>query len=124
MIGKETLDRQLYLRLLAAPVALGVASLLIHPFGDVRSRHSVSPLLAGTEIDPATVRIIERSCRNCHSEQTAWPWYSYFAPLSWLMEKDVRDARGRMNLSRWSENSPERKHELLTEIAAAIRSHQ
>jgi hypothetical protein len=42
-----------------------------------------------------------RSCMDCHSNKTAWPWYSYVAPVSWLVESDVRRGKDRMNLSDW-----------------------
>src|SRR5262249_38794214 len=45
--------------------------------------------------------ILHRVCRDCHTEQTVWPWYSNFAPTLWLMAADVNAGRERMNLSRW-----------------------
>jgi hypothetical protein len=74
--------------------------------------------------DPSVVRIIERSCQNCHSERTAWPWYSYVAPMSWLIENDVQQARSHMNLSRWDEYGLEKKQAILTELGAVVRSRQ
>jgi Haem-binding domain len=37
-----------------------------------------------TEIQaPAQVQaILRRSCYNCHSNETGWPWYSHVAPVS------------------------------------------
>ena len=121
---KGTLNRGLRATLLAGVVAVGFASLLIHPFGDMKAHRSLNPLLTGADVNPAIIQILERSCQNCHSEKTEWPWYSYVAPVSWLIEKDVHDARSHMNLSRWSEYSRERKQELLTRLAAAVRSRQ
>src|ERR1700757_4452183 len=79
---------------------LAVASALVHPFG--RTSNSVEPLLVGADVDPALVRVLEKSCQNCHSERTQWPWYSYVAPLSWLIERDVHNGRSHMNLSDWA----------------------
>ncbi len=54
-------------------------------------------------IVPANIHaILQRSCKDCHSDETHWPWYSYVAPVSWLVAFDVHDARGEVNLSRWS----------------------
>jgi len=74
-----------------------VASAFIHPFG--LKTNSAGPLLSGADVDPAVVRILEKSCQNCYSERTEWPWYSYVAPMSWLIEKDVHEARSHLNLS-------------------------
>lgn len=43
--------------------------------------------------------IIERSCNDCHSYATRWPWYSNIAPVSWLVADDVQEARKHLNLS-------------------------
>lgn len=110
--------------LVAGVIVVGLASLLVHPFGPVKARTSNNLPLAGAVIDPETAQIMERSCQNCHSERTDWPWYSYIAPVSWLIESDVLKARSHMNLSRWDDYSLEKKQELLTELAAAVRSRQ
>ncbi len=64
---------------------------------------------------PATVTpILERSCGDCHSNQTVWPWYSHVAPLSWLVVDDVNEGRRHLNFSDWlAQESPEEAAEHL-----------
>lgn len=51
---------------------------------------------------PAPVQaVVNRSCKDCHSAETAWPWYSRIAPVSWLVERDVREGRKRLDFSKW-----------------------
>jgi hypothetical protein len=121
---EEALNRRLRVTLLAGVVAVAFVSLLVHPFGDLKACRSLNPLLAGADVNPAIRQILEKSCQNCHSEKTEWPWYSYVVPVSWLIERDVHDARSHMNLSRWGEYGLERRQELLTRLAAAVRSRQ
>ena len=121
---ENKLKKFLRTSLVTAVIILGVASLLIHPYGAVRAHASVEPLLTSAVVDTETVRILERSCQNCHSQNTEWPLYSYFAPVSWLIESDVHRARSHMNLSGWSQYSLEEKQELLAEMGAAVRSRQ
>jgi hypothetical protein len=45
--------------------------------------------------------ILRRSCYDCHSNETVWPWYSNVAPASWLVADDVSKARRMMNFSEW-----------------------
>ncbi len=45
--------------------------------------------------------IFKRSCYDCHSNETVWPWYSAVAPASWLVSDDVSEGRRRMNFSEW-----------------------
>ena len=118
------MKKMLQVILIAGTGLVGLASVLVHPFGAVKARTANTPLLTGTPVDPSVVRIMERSCQNCHSERTDWPWYSYVAPMSWLIENDVRRGRSHMNLSHWDEYNLEKQQGILTELGAMIRSRQ
>ena len=48
---------------------------------------------------PKTKAFAKRACFDCHSNEAKWPWYSYVAPMSWLIVNDVKDARERLNFS-------------------------
>ena len=45
--------------------------------------------------------ILDRSCRDCHSNSTVWPWYTQVAPVSWLMAYGVAKGRNAINFSEW-----------------------
>ncbi len=70
---------------------------------------------------PADVKaVFERSCKNCHSNETSWPWYSYVAPISWVVAHDVHQARKAMNLSEWGSYSSNKKTDKLEEICEQL----
>ena len=48
---------------------------------------------------PRTEELMRGACMDCHSNETEWPWYSNVAPISWLVEHDVKDGRSALNLS-------------------------
>ena len=102
--------------------AIATSGSALHPFGQVRKEKSSGSLLEGGEIDGATLSILERACQNCHSERTYWPWYSHVAPASWLVERDIRQARAYLNLSRWKYYSEDQREALLSAIGAAART--
>lgn len=54
-----------------------------------------------------TAAAIGRACRDCHSNQTTWPWYSRISPVSWLIAGDVNEGRAKLNFSQWNIYSPE-----------------
>jgi cytochrome c len=78
-------------------------------------------LLAGAQIPVPLRELLECKCGNCHSEAVDWPFYSRVAPVSWLVEHDVLDAREHMNLSRWDNSNQEKSH-ILSRLAAKARS--
>ena len=52
-----------------------------------------------------TAALVHRSCFDCHSNATTWPWYSRVAPVSWLTTYDVVAARNRLNFDEWKSGS-------------------
>lgn len=48
---------------------------------------------------PQTEQLARTACYDCHSNETVWPWYSYVAPVSWLVAHDVEEGRDAMNFS-------------------------
>ena len=59
------------------------------------------------------VAVLDRSCRDCHSNGTVWPWYTQVAPLSWLMAQAVTEGRKAVNFSEWAAYSPDQQRTLL-----------
>src|SRR5262245_5785963 len=60
------------------------------------------------------VAILDRSCRDCHSNATVWPWYAQVAPLSWLMARGVAEGRKAVNFSEWGAYPPNQQRALLS----------
>jgi len=56
-------------------------------------------------INPQVGAILDRSCQDCHSSRTAWPWYSRVAPVSWIVSKHVSEGREMLDFSQWA-NQP------------------
>ena len=65
--------------------------------------HRNPPILGEPMWDsPRTRELAVRACFNCHSNETKWPAYSEIAPISWVVYKDVEDARDTVNFSEWT----------------------
>ncbi len=65
--------------------------------------------------------VLDRSCRDCHSNATVWPGAAQIAPLSWLMASAVRQGRQVVNFSEWTTYPPERQRALLAESCKAVK---
>ncbi len=78
------------------------------------------------ELDAPTeiISIFKRSCYDCHSNETAWPWYSNIAPVSWLVAGDVKDARAHLNFSEWGNLSRKDRVKMKEEIWKEIEKEK
>lgn len=72
---------------------------------------------------PEVMDILRRSCFDCHSNRTDWPWYSRLAPASWLVNHDVAEGRDHLNFSEWNRYAvgerAEKWEEILEEVFEA-----
>ena len=66
--------------------------------------------------------ILKRSCFDCHSNHTNFPWYSSIAPVSWFTKMHVKEGREHMNFSTWASYEDEKKLKYLEKIPKAIKS--
>ena len=68
------------------------------------------------------VAVLDRSCRDCHSNNTVWPWYTQVAPVSWLMARGVAEGRKAVNFSEWAGYPPAAQGTLLSASCDAASS--
>lgn len=50
---------------------------------------------------PETRALAVRACFDCHSNETAWPWYADVAPVSWITTNHVDAGRQVLDFSSW-----------------------
>ena len=59
------------------------------------------PVTAELNAPVEIMSVFKKSCYDCHSNETEWPWYSFVAPISWIVSGDVKDGRLHLNFSKW-----------------------
>ncbi|BCD68840.1 heme-binding domain-containing protein [Nitratiruptor sp. YY09-18] len=72
------------------------------------------------KVPKEVMAIFKRSCYDCHSNETKWPWYADVAPMSWVVRRDVIQGRKALNFSTWEEYSDTKKQELKKQIFRSV----
>jgi cytochrome c len=99
----------------------------VHPFGDAglyEAKAAEKPIMERSPVPPEVRAILVPKCADCHSTQTRAPFYGHFAPVSWLMERDIVEARKSMNLSQWEAYSPDQQQTFAAKIAHETKAHE
>ena len=81
-------------------------------------------LRANTRLTPEVAAILERSCNDCHSSETAWPWYSNVSPVSWFLQQHVDEGRRELSFSEWGTYTKRKRERKLHEICEQVESGQ
>ena len=97
--------------------ALAVVVVLFAAIQIVPVSRTNPPVETMVPAPPEVHAVLRRACIDCHSNETAWPWYAHVAPASWLVTHDVNSGREHMNFSTWNRLAPNER----TEIAQKIR---
>ena len=75
------------------------------------------PLVPGASLTakapPDVAAILDRACRDCHSNETRWPWYTNVSPTSWLVADHVHHGREHFNYSEWTSIDEDEQDKLL-----------
>jgi len=79
-------------------------------------------LTASMTVPPPALAVLERSCRDCHSNDTRWPWYSNVAPMSWMVIDHVNSGRRHFNYSDWASHAPDKSRKILQDICDETRA--
>jgi len=92
-------------------------------FGPARTNPATTPaqaLAAKIAVPDDIHAVLKRSCWDCHSNETQWPWYAHVAPMSWGVIGDVNEGRDHLNFTDWH-YSPEEGADLLDGICKQIK---
>ncbi len=87
---------------------------LIDESRTIEARHQVPPQVGA---------ILKRSCMDCHSNKTEWPWYSNVAPASWFLIEHVNEGRDELNFSDWAQYDREEAEHLLSDICKTVKNN-
>lgn len=68
--------------------------------------------------------ILKASCYDCHSNETKYPWYTNFAPLSWWIKHHIDEGRDELNFSEWGTFKEKRKHHKLEECIELVEENE
>lgn len=109
---------------LVLSVVSSIGLSFVHPFGNprVEPARGLDTLLQGAPMPADARKVLAAKCADCHSNETRWPAYARLAPGSWLMERDIVEARKKMNLSAWEQMSGDTQDALIGKMIHEAKS--
>lgn len=77
-------------------------------------------LLGSGLVEGEMATLLKTACYDCHSNETKYPWYSFVAPVSWLVAKDTREGREEVNFSYWTDIDMMDKLAILDDVYSEV----
>jgi len=94
-------------------------------FGPAKTNPAIDPsqtIETRMQVPAPVNAIFDRSCNDCHSNKSRWPWYSNVAPVSWFVINHVNEARQNLNFSEWGRYTKSDADGLLKRICREVKS--
>ncbi len=104
-------------------ILLGILAILVI-IQFIPVSHDNPPVTMDANVPGDAGTVLRTSCYDCHSNETRWPWYSYVAPISWMIRHDVSDGRKDVNFSEWDRYTPERRQKIARKAVHEVQEHQ
>lgn len=108
-----------------AGIGLAAGLVVIQFFQPEKNMSPVDPaedLLMVASPPGHVAELIKNSCYDCHSNQTVYPWYSKVAPVSWYLQKHIKEGKKDLNASEYSSMDKADKIELLVDICEVLEA--
>src|SRR5579875_2627662 len=50
-------------------------------------------------VPDSVLHVFKRACYDCHSNNTAYPWYANVQPFGWLLANHIKNGKAELNFS-------------------------
>jgi hypothetical protein len=77
-------------------------------------------LWASTAVPEDVHQVLIRSCNDCHSHETTYPWYAKITPTNWFLANHIAEGRREMNFSVWNTYKTDKKIRKLGELCEQV----
>ncbi|HEK19041.1 MAG: cytochrome C [Mucilaginibacter sp.] len=105
---------------------LGIGALLLIALQFIPRDHNEAGNTPVNAIDrvyeiPANVSVIlKRSCYDCHSDQTDYPWYARLQPVRLMMDRHVRNGKAELNFNTFGAYTARKQRSKLRAIGQSL----
>lgn len=65
--------------------------------------------------------VLQNACYDCHSNNTAYPWYVNIQPVGWMMASHIKDGKTNLNFSDFGAYSKRKQTNKFRAIATSIK---
>jgi len=68
--------------------------------------------------------ILKRSCNDCHSNNTVYPWYAEIQPVAWWLNDHIQEGKKDLNFSEFATYRLRRQYKKLEEINELVKENK
>ena len=98
-----------------------VAIQFIRPAKNQSAGISVNDISKAYDVPENVNIVLKKSCTDCHSNNTVYPWYSKIQPIAWWLDGHIDEGKTELNFSEFASYSPKKQHHKLEEVIESVK---
>jgi hypothetical protein len=111
-------------KILIGLVILFIIIQFVRPEKNVSSESSPSHISAHYATPQEVKSILEKSCNDCHSNNTRYPWYASVQPLAWWLNDHVKEGKEEINFDEFMSLPPKKAHHKMEEVTEMVEEDE
>lgn len=101
-----------------------VAIQFFHPEKNISVGVSANNIAAVYTTPEEVKTILAKSCNDCHSNNTTYPWYNNIQPVAWWLSNHVNEAKRELNFDEFASYRPRRQYNKLKEAEELVNENE
>lgn len=97
---------------------------LYRPEKNTAASASPNAIEAQYKVSKEVAALLRKSCYDCHSDNTVYPWYSHIQPFSWWLQSHVNDGKEELNFDQFNTYPVKKKKHKLDEVVEVIEKDE
>lgn len=111
-------------KILIGLVVLFIIIQFIRPEKNISSTSSPSHVSAHYATSQEVKDILDKSCNDCHSNNTRYPWYASIQPLTWWLNGHVKEGKEEINFDEFMTLPPKKAHHKMEEVSEMVQEDE
>lgn len=111
-------------KILIALLAIFLVIQFFKPARNQSTAQAVNDITTKYAVPDTVLTILKRSCYDCHSNHTEYPWYSNYQPAAWWLDHHIKEGKRELNFSEFAAYAPKKADHKLEEVVEMIEKKE
>jgi len=87
-----------------------------HPKKNISAAAAPNDIATNFTVPENVQGILKKSCYDCHSNNTVYPWYNNIQPVAWWLANHINEGKEELNFSEFAGYAPKKQYHKLEGI--------
>jgi hypothetical protein len=111
-------------KILIGFLAIFLIAQFIQPTKNNGNASGPEDITTALHVPENVMAVLKKSCYDCHSNNTIYPWYDNITPFNWWVADHINEGKDELNFSVFSGYPTKRQKKKLDEIAKTVEKGQ